>query len=89
MKAALVSGMSKLSILAESYRNALWAALTLPGGPDFKATADHYNAYVALYRAGGSKVQRKVHKQALRKVYKHKARIAAYERDYWAGMAAD
>ena len=79
--------MSKLSIIAESYRNALWAALTLPGGPDFKATCDHHRAYLALYAAGGCELQRKVHKQALRKIYKHKARMAAYERDYFANAA--
>lgn len=66
--------MSKIAILAESYRIALWDIMT--HGGTWPLSCAHYAAYVALVNAGGRKLQRKVHAQAVRSNARRNARLA-------------
>lgn len=68
--------MSKQSIAAESYRNALWAVITSPVTPTWEAHGTLGDARMALYRAGGRKLHAKVHNHMVRKMHKRAARLA-------------
>lgn len=67
--------MSKIAILAESYRIALWDIMT--HGGTWPLSCAHYEAYRALVMAGGHKLQCKVHNQAVRARRKRDARAMA------------
>lgn len=68
--------MSKQSIAAESYRNALWAVIASPVAPEWAAHEALGDARMALYRAGGRRLHAKVHNHMVRKMHKRAAMLA-------------